>query len=142
MFSGCGFGFFAGSLLSARLARAIGPRAISAGTTLMGTGLLGIIWLAHAAQGAAPNLFLLWPILIWYGTGQGLALPTLVSAVVGNSRLPAQDAGSAAGMFTMLQQTAFSLGVATIMGLFFTAGPPGLATTSGRCRWRWLATPG
>ena len=120
VFIGFGIGFFAGSLLSARLARAIGPRAISAGTTLMGTGLLGIIWLAHAAHGAAPNLFLLWPILIWYGTGQGLALPTLVSAVVGNSRLPAQDAGSAAGMFTMLQQTAFSLGVATIMGLFFT----------------------
>ncbi len=129
VFVGFGIGFFAGSLVSARLARQIGPRAISVGTGLMGTGLLGIIWLGHAAHGAAPNLFLLWPILIWYGTGQGLALPTLVSSVVGSSRIPAQEAGSASGMFTMLQQTAFSLGVATIMGLFFTV--LGNGTTPG-----------
>ena len=58
-----------------------------------------------------------------------MALPTLVSSVVGSSRIPAQEAGSASGMFTMLQQTAFSLGVATIMGLFFAV--LGHGTTPG-----------
>ena len=129
VFVGFGIGFFGGSLVSARLARRIGPLAISAGTALMGSGLLGIIWMVHAAHGMAPDLLLLWPVLIWYGTGQGLALPTLVSSVVGSSRIPAQDAGSASGMFTMLQQTAFSLGVATIMGLFFAV--LGRGTTPG-----------
>ncbi len=129
VFVGFGIGFFSGSLVSARLARRIGPLAISAGTAMMGTGLLGIIGLVHAAHGTAPNLLLLWPVLIWYGTGQGLALPTLVSSVVGSSRIPAQEAGSASGMFTMLQQTAFSLGVATIMGLFFAV--LGHGTTPG-----------
>ncbi len=63
-----------------------------------------------------------------YGAGQGLALPTLVAAVVGSSRIPPQEAGAASGVFTMVQQVAFALGVAVIMGLFFTvlgAGPTG-----------------
>ncbi len=119
VFLGFGLGFVGCSLVSSQLARRIGPRAISVGTALMGTGLLGIIGMIHAARGTPLNLFLMWPVLIWYGCGQGLALPTLVSSVVGSSRIPAQDAGSASGLFTMVQQTAFSLGVATIMGLFF-----------------------
>ena len=129
VFLGFGFGFVGCSLVSARLARRIGPRAISVGTTMMATGLVGIIWLAHVAHGTPLNVFAMWPILIWYGSGQGLALPTLVSSVVGSSRIPAQEAGAASGMFTMLQQTAFSLGVAVIMGLFFTV--LGNGTTPG-----------
>ena len=129
VFLGFGFGFVGCSLLSARLARRIGPRAISVGTTLMATGLLGIVWLAHVAHGTPLNVFVMWPVLIWYGSGQGLALPTLVSSVVGSSRIPAQEAGAASGVFTMLQQTAFSLGVAVIMGLFFSV--LGSGTTPG-----------
>jgi hypothetical protein len=64
-------------------------------------------------------LYVLWPVLIWYGCGQGLALPTLVASVVGSSRIPAQEAGAASGVFTMVQQVAFALGIAVIMGLFF-----------------------
>ena len=84
------------------------------------TGLLAIVALAHAAHGAAINLAVLWPVLIWYGVGQGLALPTLVASVVGSSRIPPQEAGAASGVFTMVQQVSFALGIALIMGLFFS----------------------
>ncbi len=115
-----GIGFVGGSLISARVAKQIGPRAISLGTGLMCSGLLGIVALAQHAHGAPINPHMLFLILIWYGAGQGLALPTLVSSAVGSSRIPPQEAGSAAGVFSMVQQVAFALGVAVIMGIFFT----------------------
>ena len=98
VFLGFGFGFVGCSLVSSQLARRIGPRAISVGAALMGTALLGIIGMIHAAHGTPLNVFLMWPVMVWYGSGQGLALPTLVSSVVGSSRIPPQDAGSASGL--------------------------------------------
>ncbi len=53
-------------------------------------------------------MLLLWPVLVYYGCGQGLALPTLVASVVGSSRIPPQEAGAASGVFTMVQQVAFA----------------------------------
>jgi len=120
VFVAFGAGFVLGSSFSARIVRRIGPRAISLGTALMGSGLLGIIALALTAHGAPVNNWLLAPVLVWYGVGQGFALPTLAGAVVGSSRVPPQDAGSASGMFSMVQQVAFALGVAAIAGVFFS----------------------
>ena len=119
VFVAFGIGFMGASLLSSRVSRRIGPLTISIGTGLMVSGLLAIVALANAAHGAAINLLVLWPVLIWYGIGQGLALPTLVASVVGSSRIPPQEAGAASGVFTMIQQVAFALGVAVLMGLFF-----------------------
>jgi MFS family permease len=129
VFLAFGLGFAGTSLLSAQLSRRIGPRAISVGTAMMATGLMAIVWLACAAHGGAINLVLLWPVLLYYGCGQGFALPTLVSSVVGSGRIPPQEAGSASGLFAMVQQTSFALGVAVIMGLFFAV--LGAGTTPG-----------
>jgi MFS family permease len=120
IFVAFGIGFVGGSLMSARIARRIGPRTISIGTALMCCGLLCIVALARQAHGAPINPNALFSVLILYGVGQGLALPTLVASAVGSSRIPPQDAGSAAGVFSMVQQVAFALGVAVIVGLFFT----------------------
>jgi MFS family permease len=119
VFVAFGIGFAVASLKSSSVSRHIGPLTISVGTALMGTGLLAIVGMAMWAHGAPISLFVLWPVLIWYGCGQGLALPTLVASVVGSSRIPPQEAGAASGVFTMVQQVAFALGVAVIMGLFF-----------------------
>ena len=127
VFVAFGIGFVAASLKSSNVSRRIGPLTISVGTALMGTGLLAIVGLAMLAHGAPINLFVLWPVLVWYGCGQGLALPTLVASVVGSSRIPAQEAGAASGVFTMVQQVAFALGVAVIMGLFFAVLGPSQA---------------
>ena len=119
VFVAFGVGFVAGSMLSARIARRLGPRTISLGTLLMAGGLALVIGLFRLAHGAAPNEWLLLPVLVGYGVGQGLALPTLVTSVVASSRISPQDAGGASGVFSMVQQVAFTLGIAVIVGLFF-----------------------
>ena len=119
VFVAFGIGFVGASLLSSTVSKRIGPRTISLGTAMMGTGLMTVIGLVARANGAPVNLLILWPVLIWYGAGQGFALPTLVASVVGSSRIPPQEAGAASGVFTMVQQVAFAVGVATIMGLYF-----------------------
>ncbi len=114
-----GVGFVAGSRLSSAVARRIGPWVINLGTALMVTVLAAIVLLARAAHGMALDGRWLAAVLVWYGIGQGLALPSLVAVVVGSSRIPAADAGSASGVFSTVQQIAFALGVAVIGGVFF-----------------------
>ena len=120
VFVAFGVGFVSGSVLSARVARRLGPRTISLGTLLMASGLAGIITLARLAHGAVPDERFLLPVLLVYGLGQGFALPTLVAAVVGSSRIPPQEAGAASGMFAMVQQVALALGVAAIVDVFYS----------------------
>ena len=120
VFVAFGIGFVGASLISSQVSRRIGPLTIALGTAMMATGLLSVVAMASRAHGAPLNLLVLWPILVWYGCGQGFALPTLVASVVGSSRIPPQEAGAASGVFTMVQQVAFALGVAIIMGLFFS----------------------
>ena len=133
VFVAFGVGFVTGSMLSARIARSIGPRTISLGTAFMAVSLVSVIALFQVAGGSPPNETLLIPTLVLYGIGQGLALPTLVASVVGSSSIPPQEAGAAAGVFSMIQQVAFTLGVAVVVGLFFTrlgASPDGPAYAS------------
>ena len=120
VFVAFGLGFVGSSLYSSQLSRRIGPLTISVGTMCQTIGLVVIVFMAHGAQGGPINMLILWPILVLYGIGQGLALPTLVASVVGSSRIPPQEAGAAAGVFSMVQQVGFALGIAVIMGLFFT----------------------
>ena len=120
VFVAFGVGFVAGSMASSRVARRLGPRTISLGTSFMASGLAGVIVLASTAHGVVPDERLLLPVLAVYGVGQGLALPTLIGSVVGSSRIPPQEAGAAAGVFSMVQQVAFAVGVAVIVGIFFS----------------------
>ncbi len=129
MFVAFGLGFVGASLCSSQVARRLGPRTISLGTAMQASGLLAMVGLAWFAHGAPINLPVLWTVLVYYGLGQGFALPTLVASVVGSSRIPPQEAGAASGVFSMVQQVSFALGVALIMGLFFSilgAGTAGL----------------
>ena len=127
VFVAFGIGFVGASLRSSQVARRLGPRTISLGTAMQGLGLLAIVALARLAHGAPINLWVLWFVLVFYGLGQGFALPTLVASVVGSSRIPPQEAGAAAGVFSMVQQVSFALGIALIMGLFFTVLGSGTA---------------
>ena len=120
VFAAFGVGFVAGSMQSARVARRIGTPAISLGTALMGLGLASIVVLALRAGGAMPDRRLLVPAMLVYGTGQGLALPTLVAFVLGGRGIGPGDAGSASGVFSMVQQVAFALGVTAIGGIYFS----------------------
>ncbi len=120
VFVAFGIGFAGASLCSSRVARRLGPRTISLGTSMQATCLLAIVAMAWSAHGAQMSFVLLWPVLVLYGAGQGFALPTLINAVVGSSRIPPQEAGAASGVFSMVQQVSFALGIALVMGLFFS----------------------
>jgi EmrB/QacA subfamily drug resistance transporter len=133
VFVAFGIGFVGSSLFSSQLSRRIGPLTISVGTALQAAGLIVIVVLALSAQGGPVNMLVMWPDLVIYGIGQGLALPTLVASVVGSSRIPPQEAGAASGMFTMVQQVGFALGVAVIVGLFFSV----LGTGTSRGDYEW-----
>ena len=114
-----GVGFMSGSFFSARVSRVLGPRTISVGTLLMATAMMVMIGLFLAAQGRMPNMWLLSPVLVWYGVGQGFSVPTIIASITGSSRIPPHEAGAASGVFSMVQQVAFTLGVAVIVGFFF-----------------------
>ncbi len=119
VFVGFGVGFSAASLRSSHVARRLGPLTISLGAGMQAVGVVGIIAALRSVHDGALNMALLWPVLVFYGCGQGLAMPTLVASVVGSPRIPPREAGAASGVFTMTQQVAFGLGVATLIGAFF-----------------------
>ncbi len=129
VFLAFGLGFVGATLRSSHVARRLGPLTISLGAGMQAASLVAMITLAGSADGAPIKMVLLWPVLLFFGLGQGLALPTLIASAVGSSRIPPQEAGAASGVFTMVQQVAFALGVALIMGLFFTVLGSG---TTGR----------
>ena len=113
-----GLGFVGGSRFSSSIAARIGPKVINIGTAMMAAGLSVMIGMAWFGAGAAMDRRLLAAAMVVYGCGQGFALPSLVTLVVGGRGIPAAEAGSASGVFAMVQQVSMALGVAvTLPGL-------------------------
>src|SRR5207237_8544500 len=92
-------------------------RIINLGAALMIAGLLSLLLLT-ASRGASLGGLELAPVLLIYGTGQGFVMPTLVSTVLIN--IKGQDAGSASGVLSTVQQASFATGVAVIGTVFFS----------------------
>ena len=129
VFAAFGCGFVAGSMVSARVAARIGTLAVALGAALMAVGLACTVALAYQAGGGALDRRFLEPIMLIYGLGQGLALPTIVAFTLGGRGLRPGDAGAASGVFTMVQQVSFALGVSVIAGVYFAhlgAAPRGV----------------
>jgi MFS family permease len=61
-------------------------------------------------------------LLLVYGLGSGLVLPSLLNVALRG--LPAHFAGGAAGVYSTFQQVASALGVTLIGGLFFALWHP------------------
>jgi EmrB/QacA subfamily drug resistance transporter len=109
-------GYLAASVAGVRLARRFGSRVIVVGAGLMAVALAVLVTLART-RGQGLTQAELMAVLLGYGVGQGLAMPALIGAAL--SRVPAAEAGSAAGVLTTAQQVAFSLGIAGIGSVFF-----------------------
>jgi EmrB/QacA subfamily drug resistance transporter len=103
----------AGSVLSERVARAIGAhRSVTAGMVLMAVGIAGTALLgANAGYGA------LMPTFIIIGIGGGLTTP-LTATVLGV--MPPAQAGVASGLFNASREVAGLLGI-TVIGAILTA---------------------
>jgi len=122
--------FLAASFASARLAPRLGRSILQLGAALMVTGLVALIAVVHSRGMMADGLAYILPLVI-YGLGQGSLQAPLVNFILAD--VPPDDAGSASGVVTMLQQFSFALGVAVIGSVFAVAlGPHPGASRYGR----------
>jgi EmrB/QacA subfamily drug resistance transporter len=108
--------FIAMTLLGPRVAAVLGPRSITVGATFatLGAVVLALVALHSGGHltgwGTAPGTALI-------GIGQGLMVPSLMSAVLAHVRQ--ERAGAAAGVLTTTQQFAIASGVAVIGAVFY-----------------------
>src|SRR5467141_1817018 len=111
-------GFLTASFASARLAPRLGRRILQLGAGLMVVGLSTLIMIVRSPMLDASSIAYIAPLVI-YGLGQGSIQAPLVNFILAD--VPPDDAGSASGVVTMLQQFSFALGVAVIGSVFAVA---------------------
>ena len=104
------------SAASVRLVPALGRRILSAGSLLLVAGMVALMWTVDRYGGAVTSWQLL-PALLLCGLGLGSVVAPLVNVVLAGIR--AQDAGSASGVLTTVQQIGGAVGVAVIGVVFF-----------------------
>jgi EmrB/QacA subfamily drug resistance transporter len=109
--------FIAMTLLGPRAAAWLGPRSITLGAVFAAAGTVALAVTALHAGGRLTG----WetaPATALIGIGQGLMVPSLMSAVLTHVR--PERAGAAAGVLTTTQQFAIACGVAVIGAVFYT----------------------
>jgi EmrB/QacA subfamily drug resistance transporter len=115
-----GIPFAVGSALasaaSTRLAPRLGRRILSLGTLLLALGMAAVIATVDRYGGAVHSWQLI-PALAVCGLGLGSVIAPLVNVVLAGIR--GQDAGSASGVLTTIQQLGGAVGVAVIGVVFF-----------------------
>ncbi len=114
-------GFLSASFASARLAPRLGRAILQLGAGLMVTGLVTLMAVVRSSTLDTSAIAYILPLVI-YGLGQGSLQAPLVSFILAD--VPPDDAGSASGVVTMLQQLSFALGVAVIGSVFAVALGP------------------
>ena len=108
--------FIAMTLLGPKVAARLGPRSITVGTSF---AMLGSVALALTAMHFGGHLtgWETAPATALIGIGQGLTVPSLMSAVLAHVRQ--ERAGAAAGVLTTTQQFAIACGVAVLGAVFY-----------------------
>jgi MFS family permease len=109
------------SILSPRLSARLGPRSITVGASITTLGTIALA-LTGARYGASLTGWDLAPATALIGVGQGIALPSLIGAVLAHVR--AERAGAAAGILTTTQQFGAASGIAVIGAIFYSALGP------------------
>ena len=107
-------GFFVSSLVSARVMRRLGVRALTLGFALQVIGF-GVVMLAVGT--ALPNRLDIG--LVCGGLGFGTVMPSVIKAVIGG--IDQRHAGLASGIIISTFQIGAALGVAIIGGVFYSA---------------------
>ena len=93
----------------------LGPRSITLGAVLAAVGTLALVG-TGARYGVRLTGWDLAPATALIGLGQGIALPSLIGAVL--VHVNPQRAGAAAGILTTTQQFGVACGVAVIGAVF------------------------
>jgi EmrB/QacA subfamily drug resistance transporter len=110
---------------------AMGGLVATLGRTLVFTGLVvdlaGCGWVLALVvhSGTNVSLWALAPALFVIGTGIGLSFATIPAVALGDAK--PDEAGSASGSFSSIQQLASAIGSAAVTSTFFQAATSGLA---------------
>jgi EmrB/QacA subfamily drug resistance transporter len=104
------------SILSPRFSARLGPGAITLGASLTALGTVALA-ATGAHYGARLNPWDLAPATVLIGLGQGIALPSLIGAVLAHVR--PERAGAAAGILTTTQQFGAASGIAVVGAIFY-----------------------
>ncbi|NKI45508.1 MFS transporter [Streptomyces physcomitrii] len=112
--------FFFTSLAGPRLVTRYGTRVVTAGGLIQALGV-GLLALAALSQWPDLDLLTLLPGAAVAGMGQALQLPVLFRVIL--AEVPAARAGVGSGVMITTQQSALSLGVATLGSLFLSLIP-------------------
>ena len=108
--------FIAMTLLGPKVAARLGPRSITLGAVAAIAGAL-VLALTAAHYGGQLTGWETAPGTALIGIGQGLMVPSLMSAVLSHVR--PEQAGAAAGVLTTTQQFSIASGVAVIGAVFY-----------------------
>jgi MFS family permease len=103
--------------VSSWFARRFGRRVVSVGAAISLTGLVLTI-VTLAVRGDHTTVWWLIPGMVVVGFGNGLALPSIIAAVL--LRIPGPQAGMAAGALTTVQQFGNAIGVTVVGTVFFS----------------------
>jgi EmrB/QacA subfamily drug resistance transporter len=106
------------SILSPRFSARLGARSITLGATITTLGTIALA-ATGARYGAGLTGWDLAPATVLIGLGQGIALPSLIGAVLAHVR--PERAGAAAGILTTTQQFGAASGIAVIGAIFYAA---------------------
>jgi EmrB/QacA subfamily drug resistance transporter len=106
------------SILSPRFSARLGARSITLGASITTLGTIALA-ATGARYGAGLTGWDLAPATVLIGLGQGIALPSLIGAVLAHVR--PDRAGAAAGLLTTTQQFGAASGIAVIGAIFYAA---------------------
>jgi MFS family permease len=118
------FGFLVGSSISGKLNGIFGRNSLHLGAAILAISLICLSIEASGTPSQASLAFIL--TCFTYGVGRGLVTAPLFNTVLAG--VPARDAGSAAGVASMAQQVANSVGIAVIGAIVFSLIPPHATT--------------
>ena len=92
----------------------------------LGIAIVGCGWILAlvAASGTGVSLWLLAPALFVSGIGMGLCFATIYNVALGDTN--PEEAGSASGSLSAIQQLASGIGSAAVTSIFFSATRSGL----------------
>jgi MFS family permease len=115
--------FLFASLGTASLVARYGRAVITAGATLVGAGILGVVLTTLATWPHLSPLTLA-PAMVVYGVGQGLVASPLFGVIL--SDVPPAASGIGSGVLTTTQQVSIALGVASLGSVYLS-----LSTSDG-----------
>ncbi|MBO1337835.1 MFS transporter [Streptomyces sp. VRA16 Mangrove soil] len=108
------------------LTKRLGRNVVTLGLLLTLAGGAGLLVLVHA-QGMSTTLWAMAPAVFVTGLGMGCCFGTVFDFALGD--VSAEEAGSASGSLTAIQQLANGLGSAIVTTVYFHAGAPAHAMT-------------